>query len=295
MITLRQLQFALAVAEFKHFKKAAESCHVSQAALSLGVAELERQLGTQIFERNNKQVLITPVGQELLSRGEAIYLDAQQLMDFSRSRQQLLSRPMSIGFIHTVAPFVLPRLLPQLKAKYPNFQLNIIEDVSSGLLDKLHSGQLDCAVIALPYATPRLTCFECYAENFSLLVHQRHELANQKTVSGQQLQRDDLFLLGEGHCLKDQVLEVCQFDKNLKRQQFKQSSLNTLIQLTANNMACTLVPDMALSILEHQSELRAIPLSEPEPHRRINFVIRPNYPRLEDLQKLISETAACLA
>lgn len=295
MITLRQLQFALAVAEFKHFKKAAESCHVSQAALSLGIAELEKQLGAQVFERNNKQVLITPIGKEVLRRGESIYLDAQQLMNFSRSRQQLLSQPMNIGFIHTIAPFLLPLLLPQLKAKYPNFRLNITEDVSSRLLDKLHNGQLDCAVIALPYATPRLTCFECHAENFSLLVHHRHKLAGQKTVNAKQLQRDDLLLLGEGHCLKEQVLEVCQFKQNIKQQQFQQSSLDTLIQLTANNMGCTLVPDMALSVLRQQSELRAIPLSEPGPHRRINFVIRPNYPRVEELQKLIDETAACLA
>ena len=151
MITLRQIQFALAVARHKHFKRAAEECNISQSALSLGIAEMEKNLGVIVFERNNKQVVITPIGEELLRRAEKIHLDAQQLVEQAHASQDTLHFPMAIGFIPTIAPFFLPQALPVIHKAYPKFEMNIREDVSERLVSAVHHGMLDAALIALPY------------------------------------------------------------------------------------------------------------------------------------------------
>ena len=139
MITLRQIQFALAVARHKHFKRAAEECNISQSALSLGIAEMEKNLGVIVFERNNKQVVITPIGEELLRRAQQIYLDAQQLVEHAHAGQETLHFPMAVGFIPTIAPYLLPRALPVIRHAYPDFELNIREDVSERLVSAFHN------------------------------------------------------------------------------------------------------------------------------------------------------------
>lgn len=287
MITLRQIQFALAVSRHKHFKRAAEECEVSQSALSLGIAEMEKNLGVVIFERNNKHVVVTPIGEELLARAQKIYLDAQQLMERAHAGQGNLRFGMSIGFIPTISPYLLPSALPLIREQYPDFQLNVREDLSERLLLAVQNGLLDAAVVALPIDVMGLDCIIFGEERFYAVVHHQHTFANQDEVKIHQLRNDELLLLGEGHCLKEQIVELCRLQDNLHKDQFRDASLSTLIHMVQNNMGMTLAPEMALPTLQAYSHIRTIPLESKGSHRRLAIVTRPNYPRTEELKLLV--------
>lgn len=287
MITLRQIQFALAVARHRHFKRAAEECNISQSALSLGIAEMEKNLGVTVFERNNKQVIITPIGEELLARAQQIYLDAQQLVERAHAGQGELGFGMRIGFISTIAPFFLPAALPVIHEKYPDFKINIHEDVSARLVDGVSNGRLDAAVIALPYDTQGLDVHEFGEERFLVIMHKDDAMANESRITPTRLKKSNLMLLGEGHCLSDHIADVCNFHRYLHEDHFKEASLNTLIHMAANNMGITLVPEMARSFLNYFNALHIARLESPGPHRRLAVVTRPHYPRLSELQQLV--------
>lgn len=287
MITLRQLEFALAVDKHRHFKRAAEDCNISQSALSLGIAELEKQLDTQIFERNNKQVLITPIGQDILTRAQRIFSEVNDLTTRAHSHQTPLAYPMTVGIIPTIAPYLLPKVLPALKQHYPEFRMTIIEQQTERLLEQVRYGHIDTAIIALPYAVDGLHTFEFWAENFYAVFPQDDVHAKLDSIDSDELTTANLMLLGEGHCLTDQTLSVCHFDREEMKSSFSEASLNTLIQMALANMGTTLVPEMALDQLhlENQNAV-AVPLAEEGPHRHIAFVTRLNYARVDDVNLL---------
>lgn len=287
MITLRQLEFALAVAKHRHFKRAAEECNISQSALSLGIAELEKQLDTQIFERNNKQVLITPIGEEILTRAQRVFSEINDLTTRAQSHQTPLAYPMTVGMIPTIAPYLLPKVLPELKAQYPDFRMTVIEQQSERLLEQVRYGHIDTAIIALPYAVDGLHTFEFWQEDFFAVFPSDNPLANLKTISSDQLGQANLMLLGEGHCLTDHALSVCSFDRDEFKSNFSDASLNTLIQMALAGMGTTLIPEMALDQVHRQSkDVATIPLTEAGPHRHIAFVTRLNYARVDDINLL---------
>lgn len=291
MITLRQLEFALAVAKHKHFKRAAEDCNISQSALSLGIAELEKQLDTQIFERNNKQVLITPIGEELLERAQRVFSEISDLTTRAHSHQLPLAYPMTIGIIPTIAPYLLPKVLPTLKEKYPQFDIAVIERQTERLLEQVRYGHIDTAIIALPYAVDGLHTFEFWQEDFYAIFPKGGEYTHKTSITSTELFKNDVLLLGEGHCLTDQALSVCQMSKHDLKSGFSDASLNTLIQMAKVGMGTTLVPKMALEQIG--DGVTALPLNEQGPHRRLAFVTRLNYARVNDvkiLSKLFGET-----
>lgn len=287
MITLRQLEFALAVAKHRHFKRAAEACNISQSALSLGIAELEKQLDTQIFERNNKQVLITPIGEDILNRAQRIFSDVNDLVTRAHSHQTPLAYPMSIGVIPTIAPYLLPKVLPTLRQTYPNFTINVVEQQTERLIEQVRYGHLDTAIIALPYTIDGLHSFEFWQEDFFAVFNQKDSHAHLNAIDAKQLAQANLMLLGEGHCLTDHALSVCQFSRSDMKSSFADASLHTLIQIAIANLGTTLVPQMALTQLQHQNpDIKAIQLAEQGPHRRIAFITRLNYARVDDVQLL---------
>jgi len=287
MITLRQLEFALAVAKHRHFKRAAEECNISQSALSLGIAELEKQLDTQIFERNNKQVLITPIGEEILVRAQRVFSEINDLTTRAQSHQTPLAYPMTVGMIPTIAPYLLPKVLPELKAQYPNFRMTVVEQQTERLLEQVRYGHIDTAIIALPYTVDGLHTFEFWQEDFFAVFPSDDSLADLKTISSDQLSTANLMLLGEGHCLTDQALNVCSFDRDEFKSNFSDASLNTLIQMALAGMGTTLIPEMALQQVRRQNnDVATIPLTEKGPHRRIAFVTRLNYARVDDVNLL---------
>ena len=287
MITLRQLEFALAVAKHRHFKRAAEECNISQSALSLGIAELEKQLDTQIFERNNKQVLITPIGEALLERAQRIFSDINDLTALAHNHQTPLAYPMTIGIIPTVAPYLLPKVLPSLTAQYPNFRFNVIEQQTERLIEQVRYGHIDTAIIALPYPLDGLHAFEFWQEDFFALFPTSDPNSTLDAVTADTLSKTNLLLLGEGHCLTDQALSVCALSKSEVNSRFSDASLNTLIQMSLAGMGTTLVPEMALYQLRQQHEdIHAIPIAEAGPHRRLAFISRLNYARVNDIRLL---------
>ncbi len=292
MITLRQLEFALAVAKHRHFKRASEECNISQSALSLGIAELEKQLDTQIFERNNKQVLITPIGEDILERARRVFSEVNDLMTRAHSHQTPLAYPMSIGIIPTIAPYLLPKILPTLKENYPDFRIKVIEKQTERLLEKVRFGHIDTAIIALPYATDGLHTFKFWQENFYAVFPSDSPFADCENINSDELSKVNLMLLGEGHCLTEQALNICQFNRDKMKSNFSDASLNTLIQMALSNMGTTLVPEMALDQLSKQNQdIVTIPLSETGPHRQLAFVTRLNYARVDDI-KLLGELFA---
>lgn len=287
MITLRQLEFALAVAKHKHFKRAAEECNISQSALSLGIAELEKQLDTQIFERNNKQVLITPIGEELLERAQRVFSEIHDLTTRAHSHQVPLAYPMTIGIIPTVAPYLLPKVLPTLKQQYPNFELSVVEKQTERLIDQVRYGHIDTAIIALPYTIEGLHSFEFWAEDFFAIFPKGDSHVGLNHIDSDELSKTNLLLLGEGHCLTDHALSVCSLNKSDIKSGFADASLNTIIQMALAGMGTTLVPKMALDQII-SDEVVALPISEPGPHRRLAFITRLNYARVNDV-KILSE------
>lgn len=266
MITLRQLEFALAVAKHRHFKRAAEDCNISQSALSLGIAELEKQLDTQIFERNNKQVLITPIGEEILTRAQRVFSEINDLTTRAHSHQTPLAYPMTIGIIPTIAPFLLPKVLPSVKQQYPDFRMTIVEKQTERLLEQVRYGHIDTAIIALPYPVDGLHTFEFWQEDFFAVFPSDDAHASLKTIDADELAQVNLLLLGEGHCLTDQALSVCHFERDDMKSSFSDASLNTLIQMAMVNMGTTLIPEMALNQLYRQNQnITAVPLAEERP------------------------------
>lgn len=288
MITLKQLTYALAVEKTLHFKKAAEACHISQSALSTALTELERQLGVQVFERDNKKVLVTPTGQEILDRARKIVLEVEELQHLGSSQKAPLSYPMSIGFIPTIAPYLLPKLLPQLNTQHPDFQLTVIEEQSHNLVDKVRRGEIDCAVLALPFPLEGLLSMDFWEEDFYWITHKDKTLAKRKEITSDEIDPDKLMLLQEGHCLKDHILETCKLSPQENKHSFSATSLNTLIEMAAGKLGSTLVPEIALSQLtENHSDLSILHLNEPSPHRRLAFIFRPNYARFSSIERLI--------
>lgn len=287
MISLKQLHYALAVEKTLHFKKAAEACNVSQSALSTAITELEKQLGVVVFERNNKQVLLTNKGRLILDKAQKIKQEVDELMYIVHSDNSPLSSPMTLGVIPTIGPYLLPKVLPALRKEYPNFALKIIEEQSSVLVDKVRNGDIDVAVLALPYPIEGLMSINFWQEDFYLVTHKDDCPCDIKEISSEELVIEKLMLLKDGHCLKEHALTACSFKGAKQNTDFDSASLHTLVQMVAGKIGTTLVPQMALDQLIHnESELKAIHLNEPGPHRTIALVFRPNYVRVDEISLL---------
>ncbi|MBD3668988.1 MAG: LysR family transcriptional regulator [Kangiella sp.] len=287
MISFKQLTYALAAAETLHFKKAADKCHVSQSALSTALSQLEEQLGVQIFERDNKKVLVTPIGQEVLARAAEIVAQVHSLQNLSASLKEPLSFPLSVGVIPTIAPYLLPKMFPTLNKRFPNAELRIVEEQSHVLVEKVRKGELDTAILALPYECEGLLTLEFWQEDFFWVTLKGDKYSQQKEITSDEMMHSNLMLLKEGHCLKDHILDACKLSEEETEHGFGATSLNTLIQMVLGKLGTTLIPEMALEqLISQNKELTAVHLKEPGPHRRIAFIIRPNFTRLSSVEAL---------
>lgn len=295
MISFKQLNYALAVERTLHFKKAADLCNVSPSALSTALNELEKQLGLHIFERDNKKVLVTPIGREVLRKAREIKIQVDDLQFLTAEYQEPLSFPLSVGVIPTIAPFLLPKLLPELQQMYPNSKLNIVEGQSHVLVEKVRLGEIDTAILALPFPIEGLLSMEFWQEDFYWTALKSDDTAGRNEITSHELTDRNLILLSDGHCLKDHVLDVCKLPVSENTHSMNATSLTTLIQMVLGNLGTTLVPEMALEQLVAQNRgLSAIHLDEPSPHRRIAFILRPNYTRMSSIEALIKVCKAAL-
>jgi LysR family hydrogen peroxide-inducible transcriptional activator len=286
MVSIKQLNYALAVEKTLHFKKAADLCYVSPSTLSNALAELEIQLGVQVFERTNKKVLITTAGKEVLNIALSIKLKMDDLNRLSKIQNEPLSYPITIGIIPTIGPFLLPVVLPSLTRLYPNLKLTIVEDQSINLVNQVKRGDIDTAIIALPFDLKNLNIYKFWSENFYWMAHVNDPLAHKTKVTGNDLTKSKLMLLSDGHCLKDQALDVCKIATDAPYS-VGASSLTTLIQLVAGKMGTTLVPHMAVDqLLMSNPLLTKALLDEPGPHREIAFILRSTFAGINDIELL---------
>ena len=287
MLTFKQIDYALAVGKNLHFKKAADECYVSPSTLSNAITELETQLGVKIFERNNKKVIVTSLGHEILSKAKKIKLEVKNIHELAQHNVDGLSSSLSIGIIPTISPYFLPLVLPKIQKEISNLQQKIEEGQSQILTNRVKEGDLDMAILALPYDVQDLMSFKFWEEDFFWVSHSQNKNAGKSEIRASELEHSELMLLEGGHCLKDHILDACNIDSS-SQYSLKASSLNTLIQLVKGKMGTTLVPEMALKeLVGNKKDLSISHLDEPGPHREIALITRPNYAGIENVKMLV--------
>lgn len=286
MITLRQLRYFTAVARHRHFGRAAEECAVSQPALSVQIRELEENLGAALLERGRAGVALTGLGVEIERRALAILSESRDLMDYARHSPEILAGPLRLGVIPSIAPYVLPRFLPMLAARHPKTELVIREALTRSLLAAIEDASLDVALLSLPVETPRIETLPLFEDRFLLLSPaSRAEAA--LPHQPMDIPPDDLLLLEDGHCMRDQTLTYCATASTALRRQFGATSLATIVQMVANGYGSTLLPEMALDVeLRGESRVRVTRFAAPEPRRMIGLAWRISSPRRRDFEAL---------
>ncbi len=286
--TLRQLRYLTALAEFGHFGRAAEACLVTQSTLSAGLQELETLLGTALVERTTRHVHLTPLGLAVAARARRLLADAQDLVDEVRAADAPLSGALRLGVIPTIAPYLLPRTLPRLRAAHPQLRLVLKEDLSARLADDLRAAELDALLLALPWPLEGAEILELGDDPFLLVVPPGHPLAQGTATAMPDLPADELLLLGEGHCLREHALSACRLvDRSGGGHGLVGTSLHTVIQMVAGGLGVTLLPKMAVDAgALAGTGLIAKPLADPEAKRRIGLAWRASSPRKAEMQAL---------
>ncbi len=286
-MTLRELRYLIALADLGHFGRAAEACHVSQPTLSTQLRKLEGFLGVTLFERTNKALRITPIGERIVAKARRILAEADSIVELARHQGAPLSGPLSLGVIPTLGPYLLPWLLPVLGAAFPELRLVVHEGLTDHLLGRLRSYRLDAALLALPVEGADLGATALFDEPFLFACPPGHPLARARTVRQSDLRGERLLLLTDGHCLRDQALAVCGLARAPGEDQaadFRATSLETIRQMVAAGMGCTLLPAMAVGIPgERPIEVRPLAV---EASRRIGLVWRASYPKGDELELL---------
>ena len=285
--TLKQLKYLCAVADRQHFGHAAKSCYVSQSTLSAGIQELEETLGVSLVERNNRNVLLTSLGQDVVDRGREILVEIEDLISMCESSGAPFSGKLRLGVIPTIAPFLLPRMLHALRETHPDFKLFIREDQSQPLVDSLHAGELDVLLLALPFPADNVDNMTLSVDPFVLACPLDHALSAKSPLHSSDLQGESLLLLEDGHCLREHALEACKLRDNQISVPYQATSLTTIVQMVANGIGITLLPKMAVDAdITAGTELAVIPFGEVGVSREIGLMWRKKTPRQTEFRLL---------
>ena len=287
LTSLKQLHYLVALSEQLNFTRAAESCFVTQSTLSAGLKELEGVLGTQLVERDRQTVLMTPIGLEVAKRARAILAATQDLVEVVAGAGEPMTGLLRLGVIPTIAPFLLPESLRLLRERYPALRLALREDLTANLLLRLEEGQLDFALIALPYDTANLLVEPLFDDDLWIVGRKGDPEIKAKKVDVTPSMFDRLLLLEEGHCLRDHALYACGVSTRRPSEGVEATSLLTLVQMVESGLGIGLVPEMAVrSGLTQSPNLVARPMAKPRPKRTIALVARRSTSRLADLKAL---------
>lgn len=285
--TLRQLEYAVAVADHRSFHEAAAACAVSQPGLSVQLRELESQLGVQLFERDRRRVLITPEGEVVVARARAILLAADEMVEAAQVMARPLAGDLRLGVIPTVAPYLLPEVLPAVRRAFPELRLLLHEDHTDVLLGRLDRGELDLALLALEAPLGDVESLPLFRDPFVVALARSHPLAKRKALSLRDIAGADVLLLADGHCLRDQALEVCRRAGAAEAGDFRAGSLATLIQMVVGGMGVTLLPSLCVeSETRRERDLAVCRLRRPVPFRTIGLVWRRTSPRGDSFRRL---------
>ncbi len=285
-MNLRDLKYIVAVAETKSFVKAAEQCFVSQPTLSMQIKKLENSLNIKIFERNNKHVLVTEIGKQVIETAKRILQDAEHISILAKHEQDPFAGDFTLGAFPTIAPYILPKLIPLIRKKLPNLRLILVEEKTDTLLHKLKTGLIDAALLAGPVHDESLIAEKLFDDEFKLAVATNHPLAERTTINPDELTNQPLLLLDEGHCLRDQALKFCQLSGIDEEQNVRATSLETLRQMVIAGTGITFMPTIAVQ--NNDDNIRYIPFEEPKPKRTIYLVSRQTNPRTELIKQLKS-------
>jgi LysR family hydrogen peroxide-inducible transcriptional activator len=285
MITMRQLRYLTSLARHRHFGRAAADCAVSQPALSMQVRELEREIGAELVERRPGDIGLTDTGLDVAERAEQILAATRDLVDFARHRD-LLSGRLRLGIIPTLAPYVLPRLLPRLQADYPQLRLEVRETQTKTLLDELNRGELDAVMLALPADGADMETLALFDDVFVLAVPAGDALPARGRVGVADVDQRRLILLEEGHCLRDQALAFCAAPRRDQPAGLGATSLATVMQMVANGYGVTLLPEVAVDAEGRDTRVKLLRFSAPEPARTVGLAWRRTSPRRKDFEAL---------
>jgi LysR family hydrogen peroxide-inducible transcriptional activator len=281
----RQLQYVVAVAETLGFHKAAERCHVSQPTLSAQVKQLEDVLGVQLFERNRRRVLLTAAGAVVLAHARRILLEIDDMIAAAEQLAEPRSGTFRIGVIPTIAPYLLPDVVPAARARYPKLQLVFREEKTDVIVADLHEGRLDGGLLALEADIGEWCSDRIMDDPFVVAVPKGHPLARKKRIRASDLEGERVLLLDEGHCFRAQALSICN-QAGAQETELRATSLSTLAQMVSSGLAVTLLPQIAVAVENRRGQLEVRPFTSPSPHRTIALIWRPESPFAETFREL---------
>jgi LysR family hydrogen peroxide-inducible transcriptional activator len=291
-MNFRALKYLVKLAELQHFSKAAEACFVSQPTLSTQIRKLEEELGVQLVERAPRNVQLTPIGKEVVDRARHVLRDIEQIHDTARRSRDPEKGSLRLGIFPTLAPYLLPHVVPGIRQRFPDLKLQLAEEKTADILRQLDNGELDAGLLALPIDDDSLEHVVLFEEPFVMATPESHPLADQASVCMGDLVDTELLLLKEGHCLRDQALEVCALAGARERVDFHATSMETLRQMVAADVGVTLMPLLAVKPpIAATANIALRPFAEPAPSRRIGLFWR----RTSPLGPLMMKLADCLA
>ena len=289
--TFRQLKYLVSISKNLHFGKAAKECFVSQSTLSSGIQELERLLNVKLIERTKRTVFLTPLGKEISKKAESINIEMNDVLDLVKSAQEKMFGETRLGVIPTIAPYLLPKLMPKIRKHYPGLNLKLVEDQTANILNMLYSGSLDLILIAKPYKTENLNVELIKKDFFHVALPFNSNLLKikKKSLNNSDISQTNMLLLDEGHCLRDHALQACSKETKQKIDAFKATSLLTLVQMVANNTGITLLPDLVInSELLKNSKIKILDYENNKNFREIALCWRISSPRNNDFSNFAS-------
>jgi len=284
--TLKQLQYLVALKDHGHFGRAAESCYVTQSTLSAGIRELETLIGVVLVERTRRVVRFTPLGERIVEKARRVLREADELGDLARAAGRPLSGEMRMSVIPTIAPFLLPRILPKLRRDYPDLKLYLREETSGQACEGLHHGRTDCVLLALPYACGDVETAPLFDDRL-FVAYREGEMDPSASIRPAEIDETRLLMLEDGHCLKEHALAACNRPEMRAEATMMGTSLHTMVQMVDNGLGVTMLPEMAVDagILDH-TQVAARPLDADNASRRIALVWRKASPRERDFRLL---------
>ncbi len=298
-MTLTELRYIVALARERHFGRAAESCHVSQPTLSVGIRKLEGELGVALFERGSGDVAPTPVGERIVEQAQRVIEQAGHIREIARQGKDPLLGPLRLGVIYTIAPYLLPGLVRLLHKRAPQMPLHLQENYTHRLSEMLRQGEIDAAILAMPFEEPGFTVEPLYDEDFMVAIPRDHAWIRRKSVKSTELRQESMVMLGTGHCFRDQVLQVCpelnrhSSGEGLQRT-FEGSSLETIRQMVASGVGITVLPASSVPVkVPRDSMLAYVPFSPPVPNRRIALIFRKSFPRKAAIEMVRQAALDC--
>ncbi|MCW9011461.1 hydrogen peroxide-inducible genes activator [Marinobacter sp.] len=302
-MTLTELRYVVTLARERHFGRAAERCHVSQPTLSVAVKKLEDELGIPLFERSKSSIRVTEVGQRIIEQAQRVLDQVGVIKDMAQDGKNQLNSPLKVGAIYTIGPYLFPHLLPELRRAAPDMPLYIEENYTASLRQKLRHSELDAILIALPFEEPEVVTLPLYDEPFVVLLPADHPLTEKEQVTAEEMAKEQLLLLGPGHCFRDQVLESCpplvdaitkRADNGRPELVTEGSSLETIRHMVASGLGITVLPLSAATAIKYQEDILAVrPFAAPVPFRTVALAWRVTFPRPKAIDVLSLAASQC--